>query len=88
MIGGRWTDRYPQRDPDQRGYAKTNTIEGFFSRLKRGLINNYHHVGAQHLGWYLTDFDYRYNTRKVTDAERAAAVIVGIGGKRLMFCHS
>lgn len=71
-----------------RGKAHTNTIEGFFSRLKRGLIGTYHHVGSQHLGRYVTEFDFRYNTRKGTDVERAQAVIGGIGGKRLMYCHT
>jgi len=71
-----------------RGNVHTNTIEGFFSRLKRGLIGTYHHVGSQHLIRYVTEFDFRYNTRKDTDAERANAVIGGIGGKRLMYCHS
>lgn len=71
-----------------RGKAHTNTIEGFFSRLKRGLIGTYHHVGSQHLGRYVTEFDFRYNTRRGTDAERAAAVIGGIGGKRLMYSHT
>ena len=71
-----------------RGMNHTNTIEGFFSRLKRGLMGTYHHVGSQHLGRYVTEFDFRYNTRKGTDAERATAVIGGIGGKRLMYCHS
>ena len=71
-----------------RGKAHTNTIEGFFSRLKRGLIGTYHHVGAQHLGRYATEFDFRYNTRKGTDAERAAILIGGIGGKRLMYYHT
>jgi len=71
-----------------RGMAHTNTIEGFFSCLKRGLIGTYHYVGSQHLGRYATEFDFRYNTRKSTDAERAAAVIGGIGGKRLMYSHT
>lgn len=71
-----------------RGNAYTNTIESFFSRLKRGLIGTYHHVGAQHLSRYVTEFDFRYNTRKSTDVERMVAVIGGIGGKRLMYCHS
>jgi len=71
-----------------RGKAHTNTIEGFFSRLKRGLIGTYHHVGSQHLGRYVTEFDFRYNTRKGSDVERAAAVIGGIGGKRLMYSHT
>jgi transposase-like protein len=68
-----------------RGNTHTNTIEGFFSRLKRGLTGTYHHVGSQHLGRYVTEFDFRYNTRKGTDTERAAAVIGGIGGKRLTY---
>ena len=71
-----------------RGNVHTNTIEGFFSRLKRGLIGTYHHVGAQHLGRYATEFDFRYNTRKGTDTERAMAVIGGIGGKRLQYRDS
>lgn len=71
-----------------RGKAHTNTIEGFFSRLKRGLIGTYHHVGSQHLSRYVTEFDFRYNTRKGTDVERAQAVIGGIGGKRLMYSHT
>lgn len=42
-----------------RGKAHTNTIEGFFSRLKRGLTGTYHHVGSQHLSRYVTEFDFR-----------------------------
>lgn len=71
-----------------RGVHHTNTIEGFFSRLKRGLMGTYHHVGSQHLGRYVTEFDFRYNTRKGTDVERAASVLGSIGGRRLMYCHS
>lgn len=71
-----------------RGNAYTNTIEGFFSRLKRGLVGTYHHVSAFHLKRYVVEFDFRYNTRKSTDTERLMTVIGGIGGKRLMYCHS
>ena len=71
-----------------RGNAYTNTIEGFFSRLKRGLVGTYHHVSAFHLKRYVVEFDFRYNTRKSTDTDRAIALIGGIGGKRLMYCHS
>lgn len=71
-----------------RGNVYTNTIEGFFSRLKRGLTGTYHHVGVQHLKRYACEFDFRYNTRKGTDVERAAAVIGGIGGRRLMYRHT
>ena len=42
----------------------TNTIEGYFSILKRGIYGVYHHVGKQHLHRYLSEFDFRYNSRK------------------------
>jgi len=71
-----------------RGNAHTNTIEGFFSLLKRGLIGTFHHVGRQHLKRYVKEFDFRYNNRKTTDAERTRAALEGIGGKRLMYWHS
>jgi transposase-like protein len=68
-----------------RGEAHTNTVEGYFSILKRGLIGTYHHVGAQHLQRYVTEFDFRYNHRKVTDSERAESALKGIAGKRLTY---
>lgn len=73
-----------------RGKAHTNTIEGYCSRLKRRLVGTYHHVGAQHLSRYVTEFNFYFNTntRKETDIERASAVIGGIGGKRLMYSHT
>jgi transposase-like protein len=67
------------------GEAHTNTVEGYFSILKRGLIGTYHHVGAQHLQRYVCEFDFRYNHRKVTDSERAESALKGITGKRLTY---
>jgi transposase-like protein len=61
----------------------TNTIEGFFSLLKRGINGIYHHVGSQHLHRYLSEFDFRYNTRKITDGERSCLLIGKVSGKRL-----
>ena len=63
----------------------TNTVEGFFGLLKRGINGIYHHVGQQHLHRYLCEFDFRYNTRKITDGERTVALIKQVGGKRLMY---
>jgi transposase-like protein len=68
-----------------RGTVHTNTIEGFFSLLKRGLIGTFHHVGAQHLKRYIAEFDFRYNSRKLTDFERTLLALRGIAGKRLMY---
>ena len=66
----------------------TNTVEGYFSILKRGLIGTFHHVGEQHLSRYMMEFDFRYNTRTalgVNDVERAAIALKGISGKRLTY---
>ncbi|PSL50376.1 transposase-like zinc ribbon protein [Chitinophaga niastensis] len=53
-----------------RGAFHNNTIEGFWSQLKRGIYGIYHHVSPKHLHRYCDEFSYRYNTRKMKDAER------------------
>jgi transposase-like protein len=63
----------------------TNTVEGYFSILKRGINGVYHHVGREHLHRYLGEFDFRYNERQVTDGERAAKALKGFDGKRLTY---
>jgi transposase-like protein len=67
------------------GVFHTNTIEGFFSLLKRGTIGTYHHVSEQHLSRYTSEFDFRYNTRKLDDFERADESLLGAIGKRLTY---
>jgi transposase-like protein len=66
----------------------TNTIEGYFSLLKRGIYGVYHQVGKQHLHRYLSEFDFRYNARKITDGQRTLVAIKQTGGKRLMLKDS
>jgi hypothetical protein len=61
----------------------TNSIEGFFSLLKRGIYGTYHHVGKPYLQQYLNEFDFRYNNRKVTDMERTSLAVKATEGKRL-----
>jgi transposase-like protein len=71
-----------------RGDVHTNTIEGYFSILKRGINGVYHHVSQKHLKRYLAEFDYRYNYRTALgfkDGERAAFAVKGIEGKRLTY---
>lgn len=63
----------------------TNTVEGYFSILKRGVYGTFHHVSKQHLSRYLSEFDFRYNSRDVTDGERADAALKGFEGKRLTY---
>jgi transposase-like protein len=66
----------------------TNTIEGYFSILKRGITGVYHQVGKRHLHRYLAEFDFRYNTRKNKDGERTLMALDQVEGKRLMLRDS
>ena len=66
----------------------TNTVEGYFSILKRGIIGTFHHVSEAHLGRYLSEFDFRYNAREklgVNDVARADLALAGVVGKRLTY---
>ena len=56
--------------------------------MKRGLIGTFHHVWEQHLKRYCCEFNFRYDHRKVTDAERARAALLGIAGKRMLYRDS
>jgi transposase-like protein len=68
-----------------RGAAHSNTIENFFSIFKRGVIGTYHHLSEAHLSRYTAEFDFRYNTRTISDGERAALILKGSEGKRLTY---
>lgn len=66
----------------------TNSVEGYFANLKRGINGIYHQVGKRHLHRYLSEFDFRYNSREISDAERTRLAIKGADGKRLMYRDS
>lgn len=68
-----------------RGEVTTNTVEGFFSIVKRGLNGIYHAVSKEHLHRYMTEFEFRYNHRKLEDGERIRAAIQSSEGKRLLY---
>jgi len=67
------------------GDAYTNTIEVYYSIFKRGMIGTYLHCGESHLQRYVTEFDFRYNGRKLNDNERRDVALKGIEGKRLIY---
>ena len=68
-----------------RGDAHTNTVEGFFSLVKRGMYGTFHAVSKKHLHRYLDEFAFRYNQRHVEDGARVHAAITGAEGKRLLY---
>jgi transposase-like protein len=71
-----------------RGNTHTNTIEGYFSLLKRGINGVFHHVSEKHLHRYLSEFDFRYNMRKQNDGTSACMLLNGVEGKRLLYRDS
>jgi hypothetical protein len=76
------------KDEYVRGDVHTNTVEGFFSILKRGIYGVYQHVSEAHLHWYLTEFDFRYSNREklgVNDVARASIALKGAKGRRLTY---
>lgn len=62
----------------------TNTVEGYFGIIKRGIDGIYHHVGKAYLDQYLREFDFRYNVRKMNDRDRSVLAVKKTRGKRLM----
>ena len=46
------------------GNNHTNTIEGFWSLLKRGITGQYHKISIRYLNKYIDEFCYKYNNRK------------------------
>ena len=67
------------------GKIHTNGLENFWSLLKRGLGGTYVSVEPFHLFRYLDEQVYRFNNRKMTDAERFDLAVKGGIGKRITF---
>ena len=67
------------------GFHHTNTVESHFALLKRGIFGTFHNISEAHLSRYLAEFDFRANTRDMTDGERAAALLAAARGKRLLY---
>ena len=96
LVGALKNHRHDQVNHFAKEYARykdgvcitTNSVEGFFGLLKRGINGVYHHVGQQHLHRYLAEFDYRYNSRKETDSMRTVHALKSTTGKRLMLRDS
>ena len=70
------------------GDTHTQNIEGYWSILKRGLYGVFHHVDQQYLPQYLSEFEFRFNRRKVSDAERFASLVKQTRGRVQWYCRT
>jgi hypothetical protein len=66
-------------------FIHVNTAECRFSLMKRAVFGTHHSISEAHLPRYLAEWDYKWNTRKIGDAERAAIAVKGGDGKRLQY---
>ena len=67
------------------GGIHTNSIEGFWSQLKRGIIGIYHNVSPKHLHGYAHEFGYRFNNGKLFDVVRFEDAVKNADAKRLTY---
>lgn len=67
------------------GDCHTNTVEGFFSLLKRSIVGIYHFVSAKHLDNYLNEATFRYNSKDYTEEKRFNLLLSSCDNKRLTY---
>lgn len=68
-----------------KGACHTNSVEGFWSLLKRGIDGIYHSVTPKHLQSYCNEYAYKYNTRKQTDNDRFFDTLARSGNFQLSY---
>jgi len=72
-----------------RGDIHTQGIESYWAILKRGLYGTFHHVDAGYLSCYLNEFEFRFNRREVSDAQRFEALMQQVSGSRVLwYCRT
>ena len=67
------------------GDAHTNSIESFWSLLKRGYVGTYHHWSVKHMHRYCTEFAGRHNVRPRDTIDQMCSLARGMNGKRLPY---
>ena len=84
-FSGHGTVNHSAKEYVRGSFWYTNTVESYFALLKRGVYGNFHSISEAHLHRYLSEFDFKYNTRKMSDAERGDELLKGAKGKRLVY---
>jgi transposase-like protein len=85
FSGGHHAVKHSAKEYVRDGWIHTNTVEGVFSLLKRGLYGTFHNVSRKHLGRYCSEFEFRHNARKLSDGERVDLAVAASKGKRLTY---
>jgi transposase-like protein len=67
------------------GFVHVNTAESRFSLMKRAVFGAHHSVSEAHLPRYLVEWDFKFNTRAMTDGQRAALALKAAEGRRLTY---
>ncbi len=68
-----------------RGWVSVNQAESYFAMLRRGIAGSFHHISKRHMGRYLAEFDFRHDTRQVSDGERMQEILRRSEGRILRF---
>ncbi len=68
-----------------RGDVTSNQAENYFSQLKRSIDGTHHKLSREHLPRYLSEFDFRYTTRRIGDAKRFEQLAAQMAGRRLSY---
>lgn len=88
VVGREYADHWTVRHNKAQwadGDKYTDTIEGFFSLIKRSMHGTYHSVSRKHLHLYVAQSEFLYNTKHIDDGERTALAIRGADHKRLTY---
>lgn len=87
--GGHETVNHSKKEYVRAGTdVHSNSIEGVFSLIQRGIMGTFHSISPKHLPNYLNEFQFRWNTRKLNDGERVSRVVKALVGKRLEYRES
>jgi transposase-like protein len=63
----------------------SNTAESVFALLKRGVYGVFHSISKKHLPRYLSEFEFRWNTRWLNDGQRTSLAVKNSEGKRMVY---
>ena len=78
-------EEYAYRERKTGLLVTTTAQSSYFALFKRGIYGSFHNISEAHLDRYLAEFDFKANTRDLSDFERANALLAGAKGKRLVY---